>query len=134
MLKIIGIDHLVLRTDQPHELIAFYSDVLGCKLERTLEPEVGLYQLRAGNALIDIVPVASELGRKGGGPPTTLNNNLDHLCLQLEDIPLDDLLLYLKQHDVEIGDVAERYGATGMGESVYIYDPDGNVVELKPIK
>lgn len=134
MLKIIGIDHLVLRTDQPHELIAFYSDVLGCKLERTLEPEVGLYQLRAGNALIDIVPVASELGRKGGGPPTTLNNNLDHLCLQIEDIPLDDLLLYLKQHDVEIGDVAERYGATGMGESVYIYDPDGNVVELKPIK
>jgi glyoxylase I family protein len=133
MFKIIGIDHLVLRTDDPQQLMRFYIDVLGCHLERQLDPDVGLFQLRAGNALIDIVPVDSELGRKGGGAPTAKNNNLDHLCLQIDTKNLDDVLQHLEQHQVQIGEVAERYGATGFGLSVYIYDPDNNMVELKPV-
>ena len=36
-------------------------------------------------------------------------------------------------HAIEPGDVAERYGAKGMGPSMYIRDPDGNVVELKGV-
>ena len=57
MIRVEYIDHIVLRTTRPQILIDFYRDVLGCAPERALPPEAGLVQLRAGNALIDIVDV-----------------------------------------------------------------------------
>lgn len=46
--------------------------------------------------------------------------------------PFDEskLVGYLQEHTT-MSDVAERYGADGYGPSLYIYDPDGNIVELK---
>lgn len=133
MLKIRGIDHIVLRTKNLDKLLWFYSDVLGCQLERTLGEDVGLNQLRAGNALIDIVTVDSELGKLGGGPPGSTNHNLDHLCLQVEATSVNEILEHLAKHDVTPGEIDVRYGATGFGQSVYVDDPDGNMVELKPV-
>ena len=69
MIRIRHIDHVVLRTSNPEDMTAFYRDVLGCAVERTLSPEIGLIQLRAGSALIDLVDVDSELGRAGGAAP-----------------------------------------------------------------
>ena len=43
----------------------FYCDVLGCLLERARQ-DIGLIQLRAGQSLIDLVPIDGELGKKGG--------------------------------------------------------------------
>ncbi len=86
MLEIVGIDHIVLRTDRLQDMLHFYCTVLGCKLERETAPQLGLTQLRAGNALIDIVDVDSELGRAGGGVPGTTENNMDHFCLQLQQV------------------------------------------------
>ena len=83
MLNIKGIDHLVLRTGQVEQMCLFYCGVLGCTIERETPPDIGLIQLRAGNALIDLVSVDSKLGAMGGGPPTKSENNLDHFCLQL---------------------------------------------------
>ena len=54
MLKLEAIDHLVLRARDLPRMLAFYCDVLGCEVEREV-PELGLTQLRAGNALIDLV-------------------------------------------------------------------------------
>ena len=133
MLKIKGIDHIVLRTQNLDKLLWFYGDVLGCPLERTLSPEVGLNQLRAGNALIDIVTVDSELGKQGGGPPGLTNHNVDHLCLQVDADSVNEILTHLDKYDIEIGAIDVRYGATGFGQSVYVNDPDGNMVELKPV-
>lgn len=133
MIKIKGIDHIVIRTQNLDKLLWFYSEVLGCPLERTLGPEVGLNQLRAGNALIDIVTVDSELGRQGGGPPESTKHNLDHLCLQVEATSVNEILAHLDEHGVEVGAIDVRYGATGFGQSVYVDDPDGNMVELKPV-
>ncbi len=130
-IKIIGIDHIVLRTTRLDEMLAFYRDILGCQIERELAPEFGLTQLRAGTALIDIVEVDSELGRMGGGPPTATENNLDHFCLQIEPMMEADISAYLESHGVEVGEFAERYGAQGFGNSIYIQDPEGNVVELR---
>jgi catechol 2,3-dioxygenase-like lactoylglutathione lyase family enzyme len=112
-------------------MLRFYSEVLGCPVERTLPPEAGLTQLRAGNALIDIVAVDSELGRAGGGPPGPRGNNLDHFCLQLEPIGQPELRAWLESRGVNCGDFQTRYGATGFGPSVYVRDPDGNTVELR---
>lgn len=131
MIKVKMIDHIVLRTEQRDEMIRFYSDVLGCRVERRLPAHIGLTQLRAGQSLIDIVEVDSELGRAGGPPPSGTEKNVDHFCLQIEAISEQDLTDWLESHGVEVGDFQVRYGAEAFGSSVYIRDPDNNIVELR---
>jgi len=131
MIRILAIDHIVLRTERVKEMVDFYCKVLGCTLERALPEETGLSQLRAGQALIDIVGVHSELGRKGGEAPATTGNNMDHFCLQIEPFEENELLEFLAGHGVDHSNFETRYGAQGFGPSVYIKDPDGNTVELK---
>ena len=131
MIRVRTIDHIVLRTDNVEEMVRFYSDILCCPIERTLPPDTGLTQLRAGHALIDIVSVDSELGRAGGGPPGATENNLDHFCLQLEEISEEELRGWLETNGVEAGNFETRYGAQGFGPSIYISDPDGNTIELR---
>jgi catechol 2,3-dioxygenase-like lactoylglutathione lyase family enzyme len=133
VIQIRQIDHLVLRTAHVAKMVSFYQEVLGCRIERETAPETGLIQLRAGNALIDIVAVDSELGRAGGGPPGRTENNVDHFCLQIEPIAEDELQAWLESHGVTRGHLETRYGATGYGPSIYIQDPDGNTVELRPV-
>lgn len=131
MLQIRAIDHVVLRTEDPEGLVAFYRDVLGCEVERRLSAKVGLIQLRAGASLIDIVPVDSELGRMGGGAPDPEARNLDHFCLQVEGTDEAGLAEWLSNFGIDPGPFERRYGAEGFGMSVYVRDPDGNIVELK---
>jgi len=71
--------HVVLRAADPKALERFYLDALGLRFERR---EGKLAQLRAGDALIDIVP-ADEAG-PAGGTSSTGGVNLDHLCLRVE--------------------------------------------------
>ena len=110
-------------------MLAFYTGVLGCKLERTVE-EIGLYQLRAGSSLIDIVPVGTQLG--GEQTPQSAYHNVDHLCLEIEPIDLAVLCEKLESAGISPSRPARRYGAQGFGDSIYIQDPQGNTVELKP--
>ena len=133
MIKPIAIDHIVLRTARYSKLIEFYCDVIGCRLERETSAEFGLTQLRAGNALIDIVDVAGKLGKAGGGAPAPMGNNLDHFCLQIEAFDETELLDYLQSHGIDGGEFQERNGAQGMGRSLYISDIDGNTVELRSL-
>jgi catechol 2,3-dioxygenase-like lactoylglutathione lyase family enzyme len=134
MIRIRTIDHLVLRTVRVEEMIDFYCRVLGCAVERTLPEGVGLSQLRAGDALIDIVAVHSELGRAGGKPPSDSGNNMDHFCLQIDPFEENEMLDYLSGHGIDTSGFEERYGAQGIGPSIYIKDPDGNTIELKATK
>jgi glyoxylase I family protein len=131
-MKIAGIDHIVLRTANLSEMLRFYCDVLGCNIERETSAEIGLTQLRAGSALIDLVTVSSKLGKIGGGPPTATENNVDHFCLQLHPVSEDHIRHHLQQHGIEAGEFGDRYGAEGIGRSIYIKDPEGNTVELRP--
>jgi catechol 2,3-dioxygenase-like lactoylglutathione lyase family enzyme len=130
MLNIKQLDHLVLRITDLQAMLHFYRDVLGCKMEKVQE-DIGLYQLRAGTALIDLVPVDGPLGQKGGAPPGKEARNLDHFCLSIEPYDVDAIIDHLKQHGCEPGPVSSRYGAEGQGPSIYVPDPEGNVVELK---
>jgi hypothetical protein len=61
-LRILGLDHIVLRARDAGRLVRFYCDVLGCTVEKR-QDKIGLIQLRAGSALIDIVGIDGELGR-----------------------------------------------------------------------
>lgn len=133
-LPLAGLDHVVLRVHDLQRMLDFYGGVLGCAIERRLD-DLGLVQLRAGTSLIDLVPVASELGRAGGsGPspdPAAGGRNLDHFCLRV--LPFDEAAIraHLARHGVTSGPVERRYGAEGMGPSIYLQDPEGNTLELK---
>ena len=126
--RILGLDHVVLRVRDLEASLRFYRDVLGCPLEREL-PELGLHQLRAGSALIDLVPVDGPLGRRGGAAPGAEARNVDHFCLRVE--AFEGLREHLEAHGVRCAEPQRVYGAEGMGLSYYVPDPDGNVVELK---
>jgi glyoxylase I family protein len=129
-LQIKGLDHIVLRTRDIDRSIRFYCDVLGCTEERRLDA-LGLIQLRAGAHLIDLVDVAGPLGQSGGPAAGREARNVDHFAIFIEDFNEHALREHLKAFGIEPGDVASRYGAEGMGPSMYIKDPDDNVVELK---
>jgi glyoxylase I family protein len=124
------IDHLVLRVVDLPRMERFYCEVLGCSVEKRQEA-IGLIQLRAGRSLLDLVPVDGPLGRAGGAAPGREGRNLDHFCFRVE--PFDEVAIraQLRRFDVEAGPVEPRYGAEGEGPSIYITDPEGNVVELK---
>ncbi|MFO0998489.1 MAG: VOC family protein [Alphaproteobacteria bacterium] len=129
-IRILGLDHVVLRTADAPRMIRFYCEVLGCTLERQRE-DLGLIQLRAGGSLIDLVTLDGPLGRAGGAAPGAEGRNLDHFCLRIEPFDHAALKAHLEAKGVSCGEPSERYGAEGFGPSVYIRDPDGNTVELK---
>ena len=128
-----GIDHVVLRARDFDGLISFYTDVMGCRLER-ISPNYGIAQLRAGHSLVDIVDVDGRLGQVGGHPPDHAAENMDHFCLQISPWNAEAIIDHLRSHDVEVGNVERRYGAQGNGPSLYIKDPEGNGLELKGIE
>ena len=117
-----GLDHVVLRVADTARAVRFYCDVLGCREERRIE-SIGMVQLRAGASLIDLLPAEP--------PGGAANRNMDHLCLRIDPFDEAALRTHLAAHGVEIGEIAQRYGAEGHGPSMYIADPDGNTVELK---
>ncbi|MDI9240551.1 VOC family protein [Lysobacter sp. LF1] len=124
------IDHVVLRVRDVVGMMAFYCDVLGCSIERRQEA-IGLIQLRAGRSLIDLVDVQGTLGLKGGAAPGHDGHNMDHLCLRAEPFDQEAIVAHLAAHDVRVAEFGTRYGAEGEGPSQYLYDPEGNLVELK---
>lgn len=130
MFTIREIDHLVLRVRDLESMLAFYRDALGCTVERARD-DIGLYQLRAGRSLIDIVPVGGRLGAMGGAAPGPEGRNLDHFCLRVEPFDAEAIAAHLRRHHIEPGPVVSRYGAEGDGPSIYVTDPEGNTVELK---
>jgi catechol 2,3-dioxygenase-like lactoylglutathione lyase family enzyme len=119
-LRVMGLDHVVLRVADMDRAIAFYENVLGLHVERRL-PQIGLVQLRAGSAMIDLVPRIGE----GEG------RNMDHFAVRIDRLDVAALSAHLRAHGIDSGEVQRRYGAEGYGSSIYIADPDGNTVELK---
>lgn len=128
--RLLRLDHLVLRVRDLAAMRAFYCGVLGCAVERD-RPELGLLQLRAGESLIDLVPVDGKLGRLGGAAPGAEGHNVDHLCLRVEPFDREALAAYLEAAGATLAEFGERYGADGMGPSQYLRDPEGNTIELK---
>ena len=130
MFKIKHIDHIVLRVKDVEASIAFYAHVLGCPLEKT-QADIGLYQLRAGGSLIDLVSLDGELGRTGGKAPGKEGRNLHHFCLRVDPFDEAAISAHLGSHGVTCDAAHRRYGAEGYGLSLHVTDPDGNIVELK---
>lgn len=129
MINIVAIDHVVLRVADLQKMVRFYVDVLGARLEKE-QHDIGLYQLRVGTSLIDLVPVESKLGAMGGAGPGREARNLDHVALRVLPWDGEAILAHLREHRIE-GEIKSRYGAEGDGPSIYLTDPEGNGLELK---
>ena len=129
MIQIQDIDHVVFRVRDLDSMVAFYTTVLGARFEKHQEGP-GLYQLRVGTSLIDLVPVDGKLGRMGGAAPGKEGRNVDHVCFRVRPWDEAAILTHLEQHGI-MGEVVTRYGADGEGPSIYLSDPEGNMLELK---
>ena len=119
--RVLGLDHVVLRVADLDRSIDFYRRVLGCHVERTLE-QPKLVQLRAGAAMIDLVPRTEDEDE---------GRNMDHFAVRIAEMDVPALSARLRAEGIDPGEVRRRYGAEGYGSSIYITDPDGNTVELK---
>ncbi|MGF7129302.1 glyoxylase I family protein [Paraburkholderia sp. EB58] len=123
------IDHVVIRVADLESITRFYCDVLGCSVEKE-QRDIGLIQLRAGRSLIDLLKVGAKIDRPENGTPGE-GRNMDHLCLRVEGFDGEALKAHLQERGVRIGELGVRYGADGFGPSLYLFDPEGNMVELK---
>lgn len=118
-----SIDHIVITTRDVDRCVDFYTRVLGMTLERFGE---GRLALKFGAQKFNIHPPGFDAGIKARTPTP---GSLD-LCF-LADGPLDEVMARLKQHNVPIeeGPVV-RTGARFAIRSVYIRDPDDNLIEI----
>jgi len=130
MIRISHIDHVVLRVVNIDAMIGFYCVALGCAVERGND-DIGMVQLRAGSCLLDLVPVDGKLGSMGGAAPGVQGRNMDHLCFRIEHVDEPAIRSHLEACGVRAGAAELRYGAEGTGPSIYLADPEGNVIELK---
>jgi catechol 2,3-dioxygenase-like lactoylglutathione lyase family enzyme len=119
----LGLDHVVLTVRDQEVSRRFYVERLGCTVDHVNE-RVSLVQLRFGEHLIDLLPAPAAEAPRGG---------LDHFCLSIRCDDLVRVAAELRRHGVAVeGDVVERRGAYGHGPSLYLRDPDGYRIELKP--
>ena len=116
-----NLDHVVVAVRDMKAALRFYGEVLGLRVERRVK-SLGLVQLRAGASLVDLIPLAKAAPE---------GQNMDHFALRIEPFRPQALRAHLRAHGVKPGKVGRRYGAQGDGPSMYIQDPDGNMVELK---
>jgi glyoxylase I family protein len=124
-LEVLELDHVVLRVRDQAESERFYTRILGLRLDHVNEA-AQLVQLRAGRHLIDLLPLAD-------GEPGPPSGRMDHVCLSVRCADLTLAADWLRQQGVTVeGDVVARRGAFGDGASLYIRDPDGYRIELKP--
>jgi catechol 2,3-dioxygenase-like lactoylglutathione lyase family enzyme len=129
MIRLAAIDHVVFRVRDLDAALLFYTEVLGATVEK-VQAEIGLWQLRAGTSLIDLVPLDGKLGGMGGAGPGREGRNVDHVCFRVAPWDEEAILAHLGRHGFQ-AEVARRYGAEGHGPSIYLTDPDGNGLELK---
>ena len=100
MIRIREIDHVVLRVVHLEATLRFYCEALGCRIERR-QDEIGLIQLRAGSAMVDLVPLDGKLGRAGGAPPGPEGRNVDHLCFRVEPFDANAIRSHLAKFGFE---------------------------------
>ena len=121
-LRVTNLDHLVLRVADVERAIAWYGGVLGLevlRLDEWRQQRVFFPSVRVdATTIIDVLAAPRE------------GENVDHLCLVLDSSTDLQALVDGGTFDVVEGPVT-RWGARGDGTSIYVRDPDGNLVELR---
>jgi len=130
LVKIIEMDHIVLRVRDVETSLRFYSEVLGLPTERVDQWRAGKIRFPSvrltDDTIIDLFASDQEpIGQDGP-------RNLDHYCMVIEPTDMEELKSRFEAIGVGIqAGPGRRWGSQGDGTSLYIYDPDDNVVELR---
>ena len=128
LVTVTGLDHIGLRVRDVESSLGFYTGVLGLESERVNEWRNG--DVTFPSVRLDSSTLIDLFAASDGGEPTA--NNQDHFCLEIEPIDLANLKTKCIKLGIGIHNgPGSRWGARGDGTSLYIYDPDNNVVELK---
>jgi catechol 2,3-dioxygenase-like lactoylglutathione lyase family enzyme len=122
------LDHLVLTTANEAQCLRFYTEVLGMKLESFIggTPPVERKAFMFGNQKINLHVKGREFEPKAHTPvPGALD-----LCF-LASVPLDEVIAHLEKLGVPIAEgPVMRTGATSKIRSIYLRDPDLNLIEI----
>ena len=122
-MQIKNIDHFVLTVASIDKTCSFYEKVLGMKVEIF---GAGRKALMFGNQKINLHEVGKEFEPKADKP----TNGSGDFCL-ISEIPLEEVISHLKACEVEVEDgPVSRTGACGPITSVYLRDPDLNLIEV----
>ena len=130
LVKITEMDHIVLRVKDVEVAMKFYTETLGLKPERIEQWRAGEVRFPSArlnaDTIIDFFPSDQEpVGREGP-------RNQDHFCMVIEPRDMDELKAQFEAIGVDIqAGPGKRWGSHGDGISLYVYDPDDNVVELR---
>ena len=130
LVKITEMDHIVLRVKDVEVAFKFYTETLGLKPERIEQWRAGEVRFPSArlnaDTIIDFFPSDQEpVGREGA-------RNQDHFCMVIEPRDMDELKAEFEAIGVDIqAGPGKRWGSHGDGISLYVYDPDDNVVELR---
>jgi len=130
LVKITEMDHIVLRNNDVEVSLKFYTEVLGLQAERVDEWRAGEVRFPSArinaDTIIDFFGTDQEpIGKEG-------DKNQDHYCMVIEPTDMEELKSKFEAMGVEIqAGPGKRWGSHGDGISLYIYDPDDNVVELR---
>ncbi len=130
LVKITELDHIVLRVRDVETSLRFYTQVLGLPSERVEQWRAGEIRFPSArlnaDTIIDFFPSEQKpIGREGA-------KNQDHFCMVIEPTDMEELKAKFEGIGVDIqAGPGKRWGSHGDGISLYIYDPDDNVVELR---
>jgi catechol 2,3-dioxygenase-like lactoylglutathione lyase family enzyme len=122
-MKIERLDHLVLTVKSIEKTCKFYSTVLGMEIINFVENRKAL---RFGNQKINLHEAGKEFEPRAGNPTP---GSAD-LCFITEN-EIGEVIQEIEAHDIQIieGPVG-RTGALGKINSIYIRDPDNNLIEI----
>lgn len=121
-MKIAGLDHLVLTTGNLDACLKFYSEVLDMEIMH----KDNRYALHFGNQKINLHTKPAEFLPAASNPQV---GSLD-ICLVVDE-PIENAYRELVKKGATLEtDIVERHGALGKIKSIYLRDPDGNLIEL----
>ena len=120
------IDHIVLTTRDKEACVRFYTEVLGMELVKFRTPSEERLALKFGEQKINLHEWGKEFTPRAH---VAVPGSLD-LCF-IASVPLDEVIANLKRNSIAIleGPVPKT-GARGKMRSVYVRDPDLNLVEI----
>lgn len=120
-MRVTGFDHLVLNVADVERALGFYCGPLSLEPMKVEEWRAGTVPFPSVRVTADTIIDLQASGRR--------ESNVDHICLVVEPL---DWQAVINAGSLEVIDgPADRYGARGNGQSIYVRDPDGNVIELR---